>query len=85
MILNDYGRMQRRAALDSYIKHGVPLEDEFLRAVVFNDLFGACARADQCDINVIPVYVNYLYNEAPALCHGSPQAYQGWLALKGKA
>jgi hypothetical protein len=57
-------------SLRRYIDHGV-LPSHFLRAVLFNDLAGACARADDQNIELLPVYIAWLMNEAPATCWGS--------------
>lgn len=67
--------------LNAYINHGDPVGD-FLRAVITNNLKEAVGRADDTNINLLPAYVIYLYNEAPALCWGSQERYDAWLAVK---
>jgi hypothetical protein len=64
--------------LRAYIEQGHPVGD-FLQAVLSNDLREACGRADETNIRILPVYVIYLYNEAPAACWGSPAKHQAWL------
>lgn len=64
--------------LRAYIEHGHPMGD-FLQAVISNDLREACSRADDTNCQILPAYVVYLFNEAPAACWGSPGKYEAWL------
>ena len=66
------------AGLRRYIDDHCPVGD-FLTAVLSNDLREACSRADDTNIEIIPVYVAYLYNNAPAPCWGSPARVKAWL------
>lgn len=66
-------------SLDRYIDSRLPVGD-FLRSVLENDLKGAVGRADSVNLYVIPAYVAYLYNRAPAECWGSPAAVNAWLS-----
>ena len=68
-------------ALNAYIDEGVTVGD-FLQAVICNNLKDAVGRADSVNINLLPAYIIYLYNEAPSLCWGTPGSYQAWLAFK---
>jgi hypothetical protein len=56
---------------------------QFLCAVISNDLKEAIGRADDENIANLPAYVAYLYNEAPAVCWGSPKHMENWI-LRGK-
>lgn len=67
-------------ALRRYIDHHIPVGD-FLEAVISNDLSGAVARADGDNMALIPTYVCWLYNEAPALCWGNARRYDEWLDM----
>lgn len=71
------------AKLKAYIERGEPVGD-FLQAVIGNNLKEACARADDVNIHLLHVYVIYLYNEAPALCWGSPEIYRAWIERKAR-
>lgn len=51
----------------------------FLRAVLTNDLKGACGKADSTNLLNLPAYVTYLYNNAPYQCWGSPERVAQWL------
>ena len=51
----------------------------FLTAVLCNDLKGAVGSADSTNINLIPEYVSFLYNNAPSTCWGSVEKVQNWL------
>ena len=66
-------------SLRHYIDQGIAPGD-FLSAVLKNDLKEAVGRADLENMQNLPAYVGYLYNEAPALCWGSPELFNGWLA-----
>lgn len=50
----------------------------FLRAIIKNDLQASAARA--VDGAELQLYVQLLYNKAPASCHGSIPAYANWIA-----
>ncbi|CAB4131477.1 hypothetical protein UFOVP276_218 [uncultured Caudovirales phage] len=67
--------------LERYIDHHI-LPGSFLEAVLSNDLKEACSRADSTNIRLLPVYVAYLWNYAPARCWGSPEKVEEWLSRK---
>jgi len=54
------------------------LPGSFLRAVVENDLFGACRAADDVNQNAIFRYANFFHNYAPSECFGSPKKVAAW-------
>lgn len=66
------------AALERYVEHGVPL-GHFLQSIVGNDFKEACARGDTDNLNNLPAFAVYLYNEMPIGCHGSYEKYHEWL------
>lgn len=51
----------------------------FLTAVLENDLTMAVGVADLHNIEIIPTYVNYVYNELPIKCWGSKEKVKEWL------
>jgi hypothetical protein len=53
----------------------------FLTAIIQNNLRESVALADEENIQNLPAYVNYLYNECPAECWGSKEKMEKWLAL----
>jgi len=63
----------------NYVEHGTSVGD-FLTAVLENDLSEAVGRADDSNLGNLPAFVGYLYNEAPAACHGSKAKVQAWYA-----
>lgn len=65
-------------ALERYINDHLPPGD-FLNAVLENNLREACAYADDENLENLPAFVAYLYNEAPGRCWGSPEAVTAWL------
>ena len=66
-------------ALRLYIEHGKQ-PGQFLTAVISNDLAEAVSRADDENINNLPAYIGYLYNEVPSGCWGSPDIMNAWMA-----
>ena len=77
------------AAIPSRMQEGLKryvidrlLPGDFITAVVRNDLRDAVRRADDENLPLIPLYVRWFYNVAPARCHGSPEAFARWLADK---
>jgi hypothetical protein len=66
-------------SLRRYIQQGAPVGD-FLTAVLENDLGKACGHADSENLQNLPAFVAYLYNEAPSGCHGSPEKVRAWLS-----
>lgn len=67
-----------------YVEKGIPTGD-FLRAVITNDLYGACSRADQYNGKCLPQIVKYFYNQTPSGCWGSPDRHEKWLKHDGLA
>ena len=67
--------------LQRWIELGVP-PGNFLSAVLTNDLAKACGRADDENIENLPAYIVYLYNEAPSQCWGSVEKVQAWKETK---
>ena len=67
--------------LTLYIEHGI-LSGGFLTAVLENDLMKALGLADDTNLEALPAYGAYLYNEAPASCYGSKQKVSNWVILK---
>lgn len=71
------------AALLRYMNDGVEPGD-FLSAVIRNDLSEAVSRADSTNIQIIPEYVRYLYNEAPQGCWGSESKFKDWIRARAE-
>ena len=64
-------------ALDEYVALGRPVGD-FLYAVLTNNLYDACARADMHNAPNLMAYVEWLYNHAPSQCYGSRDKVAAW-------
>ena len=64
-------------ALNLYIDQGI-MPGDFLVAVLEHDLFGAVGRADDENLDNLPAFVAFIYNEAPGNCHGSREKVQAW-------
>lgn len=72
-----------RDAMRRYVEDGIP-PGSFLGAVLCNDLMEACIRADDYNRHRIYDIVQWLYAEAPALCHGSPAKMQAWMSARSR-
>lgn len=66
-----------------YIEHRIE-PGSFLHSVLENDLKEACARADSINRRKLFEYVEWLYNEAPHECWGSPEKVSKWLSGRDK-
>ena len=67
--------------IERYIEHGI-MPGGFLTAIICNDLIKACSHADDENLNNIPAYVAYFYNETPSPCWGSPKRMASWIKNK---
>lgn len=68
--------------LQLYIeKHNAP--GDFLSAIIKNDLKNAVAYADSENLDNLPAYVSFFYNETPSNCWGSPEIFNTWLTREG--
>ncbi len=65
-----------------YVRERVPPGD-FLRAVLENNLKESFQRADEDNIRNMFEIVQFIYNEIPASCWGSPEKVKEWLREKG--
>lgn len=52
----------------------------FLEAVISNDLSEAVGAADIENLENLPAYVMFFYNEAPGNCWGTKDKYLKWIA-----
>ena len=68
-------------SLWNYVTKHYPIGG-FLRAVLSNNLMEAVGKADDNNLPSLPAYTNWLYNDAPSDCHGSPEKVDAWLALR---
>lgn len=80
----EYHRCHNLDGLKRYVEEGIPVGG-FLSAVISNDLREACGRADDYNLRVIPIYVAWLYNEAPGGCWGSKENMDAWIERHAKA
>jgi len=65
------------SGIKRYVEEGI-LPGHFLQAIISNDLFEACAKADDDSIRNLPAYVAYFYNETPMVCWGSKEKMYSW-------
>lgn len=67
----------RPGAMYDYIEHGIE-PDAFTLAVLRNDLCGALEEGDDYLFDV----VQWLKNNAPSACWGSPEKVEAWMEFK---
>lgn len=65
-----------------YLESGIP-PGHFLTAVITNNLSEAVSRADDQNVNLLPNYVRFFYNEVPGGCWGSRSKYDAWIKRGG--
>lgn len=70
-----------KIAIDRYVTHGEGI-GHFLTALFENDLMGAIGRADDLNMQLLPVYASYIWNKCPAGCHGSKEIVREWRKKK---
>jgi len=64
--------------LHRYLVHRIAPGD-FLTAVIQNDFREVCGRADDENLDNLPAYAGFFYNEAPIGSSGSKQIMADWL------
>jgi len=74
-------RIDIKMSIDRYAKEHCPTGN-FLRLVLENDLMGAFGRADSDNLRDMFDICNYIYNNIPSTCHGSPAIVKAWLTQK---
>jgi hypothetical protein len=73
-----------RDAMVLYIEKGYQ-PGHFLTAVLENDLMEAMGRADNMSRDGLYGICQFLYNYAPAPCHGSPELVKRWMESRRKS
>ena len=68
--------------LIEWILNGRPVGN-FLTAILENDLREACARADEKNKYRLFNYIQFLHNNAPMGCWGSPELTEEWARHQG--
>lgn len=67
--------------LDNFVKLGYR-PGSFCQAVLENNLMEAFGRADKENRETLFWICDYVYNELPYGCHGSPEKVAQWIPLK---
>jgi hypothetical protein len=67
--------------IERWIDHGIE-PGGFLMAVLCNNLKEAVCQADDTNINLLPAYISFFYNDAPSQCWGSPEKVLAWKLKK---
>jgi len=65
-------------AIRRYVVQGIKPGD-FLTGVITNDLRRAVGCADEQNIGLLKLYVQWFYNEAPGSCWGSLENMNEWM------
>jgi hypothetical protein len=58
------------------------LPGDFLTKIFENDFVRAISHADDENLQSIPAYAAFLYNEVPSVCWGSKEKVQNWIKNK---
>ena len=64
--------------IDQYVDKRIP-PGGFIAAVLANDLMEAFQRADDINTEYMRDIVQYIYNNTPSNCHGSPEIVRQWI------
>lgn len=72
-----------QAAIRRYVVQGLRPGD-FLTGVITNDLRRAINYADETNLPLIKLYVQWFYNVAPGSCHGSPKNMEEWMNARSQ-
>jgi len=64
-----------------YLEHGLP-PGSFLTAVLSNDFYHACSRADEQNLAFLSRY-GMLLATLPMMCWGSSEAVEAWIEKGG--
>jgi hypothetical protein len=78
----DYRSIPSGDTVRLYIERGIP-GGGFATALFENDLLGAFNKADLSNQRAMLAYAEFLYNEAPAESHGSPEKVSAWIKSGG--
>jgi len=82
--MTDYNKLptHMRDGFRRYIEHGIE-GGGFINAVLENNLMRAMGKAD--DFNRVAMFsiCDFVYNDAPATCHGSPERVRAWIESGG--
>ena len=68
--------------IERYVKKGI-LPGDFLRSIIKNDLKQAVMFADDENMQNLPAFVSFFYNETPAICWGSEEKMNDWVKRGG--
>ena len=74
---------QMMGSIKRYIEYGV-IPGNFLQAIICNNLKEAVGKADDENIDNLPAYIGYFYNEAPTNCWGSHKRMVDWADQLGR-
>lgn len=69
--------------IKNYVNNGVE-PGGFLKAVISNNLFEAVGKADDENIQNLPAFTAYFYNETPSECYGSKEKMNNWIQKQQK-
>jgi hypothetical protein len=70
-----------REGAEDYIEHGHK-PGSFLRAVLENNLIEAFGHADDTNLAAMHAWAEWLYNETPSACWGSPAKVTAWMEAR---
>ena len=72
-----------RPGIVRYVDKGIPTGG-FLEAVLKNDLFTACVKADDVNRYALWNIVDFMLNVVPIVCRGSRNDYATWILMSDR-
>jgi hypothetical protein len=69
-------------AIQDYVERGL-LDDDFLEAIVCNDLRNAVLYADHINVKQLDMYVRFFLYYCPAECWGNVDKVADWMSKYG--
>lgn len=64
-----------------YIEQGYHPGD-FLYLMLCHEIYDATGHADHINLQALPTYIRFMYNEIPASAHGSRENVDAWMKSK---
>lgn len=64
-----------------YVASGELEPDDFLEAILENNLREAFSRADDDNIGNVGAFLGFFHNYAPSVCWGSPARVKDWIEM----
>jgi hypothetical protein len=71
-----------REGMKRYVEEGTHPGD-FLMLMLSHNIYEAAGKADRINLQAIPAYIFFMYNDIPTISHGSRESVDAWIESKG--